>query len=49
MNTYEVTVSLTCTYTIHAPTQEQAEEIACDYFWDGEAIPDVQTMQVQTD
>lgn len=32
MHTYEVTVTLECTYTIDAPTEEIAMDIAQDYF-----------------
>ena len=46
MNTYEVEVSLNACYTIDAPNEETAIDIAMDYF--DEAEPDVSVEKVKT-
>ena len=47
MNDYEVTLSLTCTYPVSAPTEEEAIEIAYDYFM--EAEPEIYVEKIKNE
>ena len=42
MNDYEVTVSLTCTYTVEASDEETAKDIAYEFFMMAEPDFDVE-------
>lgn len=45
MNEYEVTISLECTYTVSAPDETSAADIACGWFDEAEPIIEVKEIK----